>query len=273
MLTLPLPACVIVIEENHSYDQVIGSTAAPYINSLANQGALMTSMSAVTHPSQPNYLALFSGSTQAVTTDTPPKTPFAAENLGSELIAAGKSFGGYSESMPSVGYTGTSAAGILYARKHNPWSDFSNVPAANNMPLTSFATDFSTLPTVSVVIPNQVHDMRSASVAAGDTWLRANLDPYVEWARTNNSLLIVTFDEGSEHKADPRLTSDPFVGPMVKPGIMRTPSTTITCCGPWRTSTRLTYPTPDVVNATSIANIWTDSTVPTVSIAATGRRL
>src|SRR4051812_13172554 len=90
VLTLPTPAhVVIVIEENHSYDQVIGSSSAPYINSLANQGALMTDMSAVTHPSQPNYLALFSGSTRGVTNNVLPKTPFTEENLGSELIAAG----------------------------------------------------------------------------------------------------------------------------------------------------------------------------------------
>src|SRR6266850_2595695 len=55
---------VIVIEENHAYPQVIGSASAPYINSLAAGGALMTQSFAVAHPSQPNYIALFSGSTQ-----------------------------------------------------------------------------------------------------------------------------------------------------------------------------------------------------------------
>ena len=55
---------VIVIEENHSYSEIIGSSAAPYINSLAAQGALFTQSHATTHPSQPNYLHLFSGSNQ-----------------------------------------------------------------------------------------------------------------------------------------------------------------------------------------------------------------
>src|SRR5258708_36025068 len=60
---------VIVIEENHSYAEIIGSANAPYINSLAAMGALFTNSFGVTHPSEPNYLALFSGSTQGVTDD------------------------------------------------------------------------------------------------------------------------------------------------------------------------------------------------------------
>ena len=57
---------VIVIEENHSYGEIIGSSFAPYINSLATRGALFTQSYAITHPSQPNYLDLFSGSNQGV---------------------------------------------------------------------------------------------------------------------------------------------------------------------------------------------------------------
>src|SRR4051794_28596939 len=60
---------VIVVEENHSYDEIIGAADLPYINGLAANGALFTQSFAISHPSQPNYLALFSGSTQGVTTD------------------------------------------------------------------------------------------------------------------------------------------------------------------------------------------------------------
>src|SRR5437879_4998290 len=68
---VPMPDhVVIVIEENHLFSEIIGNTAqAPYINSLAQQGASMSNHSGITHPSQPNYLALFSGSTQGVTDD------------------------------------------------------------------------------------------------------------------------------------------------------------------------------------------------------------
>src|SRR4051812_5245745 len=80
---------VIVIEENHSFDQVIGSGSAPYINSLANSGMLFTNFYAITHPSQPNYLQFYSGSNQGVTTNTTPTgLPFTTPNLGAELISA-----------------------------------------------------------------------------------------------------------------------------------------------------------------------------------------
>ncbi|HSZ55982.1 MAG TPA: hypothetical protein VK797_09990, partial [Tepidisphaeraceae bacterium] len=67
---VPTPAhVVIVVEENSSYDEIIGNSSAPYINTLASQGALFTNSSAIEHPSQPNYLDLFSGSNQGVTDD------------------------------------------------------------------------------------------------------------------------------------------------------------------------------------------------------------
>jgi acid phosphatase len=183
---------VVVIEENHAYGEVIGNANAPYITSLANGGAKMTQSFAITHPSEPNYLALFSGSTQGLTSDSCPHT-YSAENLGHQLIAAGRTFKGYSESMPSDGYTGCTSG--RYARKHNPWVNFTNVPAASNLRFTGFPTNFTTLPSVSIVVPNLCNDMHDCSVSTGDTWLRNNLGAYATWATTHNSLLVVTFDE------------------------------------------------------------------------------
>ena len=60
---------VVVMEENHAYNEIIGSASAPYINSLASQYGVATSYVAVAHPSLPNYLALTGGSTFGVTTD------------------------------------------------------------------------------------------------------------------------------------------------------------------------------------------------------------
>jgi phosphatidylinositol-3-phosphatase len=192
---------VVVVEENHSYGEVIGNANAPYITSLANNGAKMTQSYAVTHPSQPNYLALFSGSTQGITDDSCPHT-FSAQNLGRQLINAGKTFKGYSESMPSDGYTGCSSGN--YARKHNPWVDFSNVPASSNLRFADFPTDYTTLPKVSFVVPNLCNDMHDCSVSTGDTWLKNHLGAYATWAKTHNSLLLVTFDE-DDHSASNRI--------------------------------------------------------------------
>src|SRR5262249_34105585 len=105
----------------------------------------------------------------------------------------------------------------LYARKHNPWVNFADVPAASNQPFSSFPSDFGQLPTVAFVVPNQSNDMHSGSLAAGDTWLQQHLDAYVRWAPAHNSLLIVTWDEDDEAtEANHILTL--FVGAHVKPG-------------------------------------------------------
>src|SRR6476646_9590921 len=100
---LPRPDhIVIVVEENHSFEQIVGSASAPYINSLAASGALFTNAHAVEHPSQPNYLDLFSGSNQGVTSDACPQS-FSTPNLASELISKGLTFGGYAEDLPDTG--------------------------------------------------------------------------------------------------------------------------------------------------------------------------
>jgi acid phosphatase len=218
---------VVVIEENTGYDQIIGNSAAPYINKLAQGGALMTDSHGVTHPSEPNYLALFSGSTQGVTGDpTLPNngSPFSTPNLGAALFQAGKSFGMYSEDLPTTGSTVDFTAGNTYASKHNPYVDWqptdpahpqpNAVPASGNMPFTNFqlltqqqlagnGPGFNALPSVSFVAPNQNNDMHgtassatgNALINAGDVWLQNNLDAYAQWAKTHNSLLIVTWDE------------------------------------------------------------------------------
>ncbi|WP_433617713.1 alkaline phosphatase family protein [Dactylosporangium sp. CA-139114] len=185
---------VLVMFENHAYSQISGAGSAPYFNSLASQGAKFTKSYAITHPSQPNYIALFSGSTQGVTSDDCPKN-FTGTNLQSQLSGAGLSFKGYSESMPSNGYTGCSSGN--YQRKHNAWVDFSSVPAASNLTYASFpsSSNYASLPTVAFVSPNMCNDMHDCSVGTGDTWLKNNLDAYAQWAKTHNSLLIVTFDE------------------------------------------------------------------------------
>ncbi|MBO0769267.1 MAG: hypothetical protein J2O48_11350 [Solirubrobacterales bacterium] len=192
--TVPTPSHVVVVmEENHSYSDIIGSSQAPYLNQLAGQGASMTSSYAVTHPSEPNYMALFAGSTFGLSADTCPVNEGNTPNLGSELLAAGQTFKGYSEGLPATGST-TCTSG-RYARKHVPWANFSNVPGSDSLPFSSFPSDYSSLPTVSFVIPNLDDDMHDGTVSAGDTWLKNNLSSYVSWAKSHNSLLIVTWDE------------------------------------------------------------------------------
>jgi phosphatidylinositol-3-phosphatase len=199
---------VIVVEENKDYEQIIDSPAAPYINgTLKAEGASLTQMFAEEHHSQGNYFWLLSGSNQNVGfSDQIPKDLISARNLGRRLMDAGRSFKGYSEDLPSIGSTEHSRG--LYARKHVPWISFSDLPdgttaaGSSNLRFQDFPASFSDLPTVSFVIPNLINDMHDgsvpASVTAGDTWLRQHLADYYQWAKQNNSLLILTFDENDK---------------------------------------------------------------------------
>ena len=212
---LPVPAhIVIVVEENKPDSAIMGSKSAPYLNTLANSGANMTQSFAEAHPSEPNYLALFSGNTFGLTSDACPVNAGATPNLASELLAAGYTFGGFSEDLPSVGATDCSAG--KYARKHVPWADFPALPTSVNQPYSALPTDLTKLPTVSFVVPNLCDDMHDCGVAAGDSWVKAHLPAYVDWARTHNSLLVVTFDEDEGTAGNHIATL--LIGPMVTPG-------------------------------------------------------
>ncbi len=211
---------VVVIEENHAASSIVGNSDAPFFNGPAPGGALMTQSFAIGHPSQPNYLALFAGDTFGVTSNTCPLSLGNAPNLASELIATGRSFGGYAEGLPASDPRACTAG--KYARKHVPWLNFANVPASATLPLSSFTGD-GALPTVSFVVPDLGNDMHDGSVADADSWLASHLGGYANWAKANNSLLIVTWDEDDEHEGNRIPTV--FYGAGIKPGTYSQPIT------------------------------------------------
>lgn len=214
---LPRPDhIVVVIEENRGYSQIMDKgNSNSYIHALARRGVLFTQSYGVTHPSQPNYLALFSGSTQGVTSNACPHT-FDTDNLASSLLDKGLSFASYAESLPTGGsdicWSGA------YQRKHNPvvnWQG-ARLSAGLNQRFADFPNDFSRLPAVSFAIPDQNNDMHDGSFEAADEWLKKHIDPYVEWAMKHNSLLILTWDEDNGREDNHIVTI--LVGPMVKTG-------------------------------------------------------
>ncbi len=294
---VPVPShVVVVIEENHDYGQIIGSSAAPYINGLLadSKAALFTNSWALTHPSQPNYLMLFSGSNQGVTNDNVPQgLPFTTVNLGGSLVGAGKTFAGYSEDLPSTGYSGANYGG--YARKHNPWvnwqgSPTNGIPPEANRPLSNFPTDFDSLPRVSFVIPNQDNDMHNGSdpstIVTGDSWLQQHLDGYIQWAKTHNSLFILTFDEGTSTGTNQIVTI--FIGAMVKGGryaevinhysLLRTledmftlphsggSSTSLAITDCWTTATGMHEPGPPIPERTALEPCYPNPFNPATTI-------
>jgi hypothetical protein len=230
LAVLPVPDHIVIcILENHGYSQIIGSSAAPFINSLATNNASFGSSYALTHPSQPNYIMFFSGANQGVINDNLPSgTPWTTANLGGSLINAGLTFGAYSQGLPAVGSTVTTSG--QYARKHAPWVDWqgtgtNQVPSTCNQPFTSFPSNYSTLPKVSFVIPDMDHDMHNgsnpATITTGDTWVQTNLSGYITWANSHNSLFILTFDE-DENSASTNQIVTIFSGQMVQPGYYHT---------------------------------------------------
>jgi len=214
---LPRPDhVVVVIEENRSYMQVMDPrNQDSYIHALAKRGTLFTRSYGITHPSQPNYLALFSGTTHGITNNVCPLS-FDSDNLASTLLEAGLSFASFSESMPEVGYAGCKSG--AYQRKHNPVANWqgSRLPASVNQRFDDFPMDYSKLPTVSFVVPNQNNDMHDGSFTDADNWLKTHIAPYVDWAMKHNSLLILTWDE-DHYQSDNRIATV-IVGPMVQSG-------------------------------------------------------
>ncbi len=227
---------VVVIEENHSYSQIVGDTTdAPYINNtLIGQGGLLYSGSySPEHPSQPNYLDIFSGSDQGITGDYLPTAPQYSEplanaaNLGAQLLNAKDTFQEYNQGFSAINnttsynqtsynpYTGISGAtsaqlSDTYVRKHNAVVNWVNPTltsvSGNLLPLSTMsgfsqfpttAAGYANLPTVSFVVPNLENDMHNGSIATGDTWLSQNMNGYLQWAKTHDSLLLVTWDENN----------------------------------------------------------------------------
>ncbi len=215
---------VVVIEENHSYSQIVGNTAdAPYINNtlIGNGGLLYTQSYSPEHPSQPNYLDLFAGGDQGITGDYVPGSPqysepFSTPNLAAQLLNAGDSFKEYNQTYSAIDNStnynqatyNNGTTNDTYARKHNAVINWVNPSltsvSGNQLPLSTMtgfsefpttAAGYAALPTVSFVIPNLENDMHNGTIAAGDTFLQQNLDGYVQWAKANNSLLLVTWDE------------------------------------------------------------------------------
>jgi hypothetical protein len=213
---------IVVVMENKAYAQ---ASAPPYTASLMASGSSFSSFYAYTHPSQPNYLMLWSGSTQGVTNDACPAagSPYASDNLGQACEAAGKTWRTYAEDLPSPGSAVCTNNGTLYLRRHCPWTYFSNLDHNNERLYTDLATDIanSTLPNLAFVIPNN-HDNTHDSgydVYFGDAWLAANVPAMID-AVGPYGVVILTWDEDDGHAGNRVLTV--FKGPLVKSGYQST---------------------------------------------------
>ena len=200
----------IVVEENQSFENVIGSASMPYLNALADRYGLAVNYFANTQPSIGDYFWLTTG--QNITNDSNFSGTVTADNIVRQLNFAGKTWKAYAESLPSVGYLGGDA--YPYVKRHNPFAYFSDVinspsQANNVVPFSQFASHLvnDQLPDYSFIIPNQqnnAHDCPAGipnctnadKLAAADSWLKTNIDPLIaSTAFRQGGLLVITFDE------------------------------------------------------------------------------
>jgi len=206
---------VVIVMENHSYSKIIGSTDAPYENSLAAECGVASSYYAITHPSLPNYIAMTAGTTAGITDDKSPS--YHKLTNPSIFEQEGSSWRSYEESMPSNCDLSNSG---LYAVRHNPGPYFTNARTAcstQDVPVLS-SPAFSAAYTF--VTPNLCNDMHDCSVTTGDNWLKAFVPKVLGSSEYNNGnlVLFLTWDEGGGSTGTNNVPMI-VVGPTVPAGL------------------------------------------------------
>jgi acid phosphatase len=215
-----------IIMENKEYGRIVGSSSAPYMNQLIARYGQATNLYAETHPSEPNYIALTSGGLQGTSGDGTYDLP--APNLFDQVEASGRTWHVYAQGYPGGCFKTFQAAPVQdgigaagdYVRKHNPaisYTSISGNPArcANITNLTGFdaaAADFE------MIIPNEINDMHSGSVSAGDYFLNSFVSQLVKSPAFEDSLLIVTFDEGDSSDQGGGHIATILASPNMTPG-------------------------------------------------------
>ncbi len=208
----------VIMMENTSYASLIGNPNAPWINSAATTFGLATSYFGVAHPSQPNYIAATSGSTNGVIDDS--DITIDVTNIVDQLESHRKTWKAYMQSLSlcNGNLLAHSCGNQLYERKHNPFISYLNVQTnpsrlAQIVDFSQFATDLAnnTVPKFAWISPDQCHDMHGRAadpsdpcdfsneqllIAAGDAFLSGTVIAIMNSsAWTGNSVIFITWDE------------------------------------------------------------------------------
>lgn len=174
----------------------------PFLSQLAAQGALLTNYSAITNPSQPNYIGLTSGGTWGIADDN--NHTVDVRHIGNLIEEKGLTWKSYAEGYP--GGCNLSANVGTYYRKHEPFLSYTNVQTdptrcAKVVNSSEFSTDLAAgnLPNFSLYIPDINNDGHDTGVAYADNWLSSTFSTLIKDPNfMKNNLFIVTFDEGSQ---------------------------------------------------------------------------
>jgi len=195
----------VVYFENKEYSQVVGSSSAPFINSLIAKYGSSTNFFAERHPSEPNYIALTSGGTQGVTDDG--SYDLGVTSLFAQVEASGRTWASVQQGWPGGCFTGSSSKAVVdgvgksgsYVRKHNPAISYKSISgnATECAHITNMASFNPAGANFQFITPNMINDMHDGTVADGDAWLKAFLPQITNSPAFANSVVFLTFDEGT----------------------------------------------------------------------------
>jgi acid phosphatase len=216
----------VIILENKEYGRIVGSAQAPYMNSLIARYGTATSFYGETHPSEPNYIALTSGGLQGTASDG--TYNLNVPNLFDQVEASGRSWHTYAQGYPGNCFKpyaadpvtdGTGAAGD-YVRKHNPAISYTSISgnASRCAQITALKGFDPAAANLEFIIPNEINDMHSSSVAAGDAFLKAFVPSILDSPAFANSVLFITFDEGDTNVNGGGHIATIIASPGMKPG-------------------------------------------------------
>ena len=216
----------VLVLENHEASSIVGSSNAPYLNGLIAKYGFATDYTAVSHPSQPNYIALFSGSTQGVADDGTHE--LSGKNLADQLEAKGKTWNVFAQDYPGGCFTGSTNNGTgdgigsagSYARKHDPAISFTDIASSPSRcaRISSFAGFDPAAGDFELIVPNDCNDMHSCSVATGDAFLKAFVPKITDSPAFANSVLFITFDEGTSDIGGGGRVATVVVSPLTAAG-------------------------------------------------------
>jgi acid phosphatase len=197
---------IVILMENHGLNDIVGS--ATYMTTLANTYGLATQYTAVSHPSEPNYLALIGGDTFGVTRDGVCCWTINSTNVVDRIENAGLTWQAWAEDASG---SGTCSFRPPQSADHFGFLEFSDINTASrcaNFHSTQSSSDSEFVNALNNspsnfmwLTPNDCNDMHDCPVSTGDTYL-AGLVPRILTSNlfaTQKAALFVVFDEGNNN--------------------------------------------------------------------------
>jgi hypothetical protein len=196
---VPFSHVMIVVLENSNYSNAMNQS---FLSELSKKGASLDNMTALTHPSQGNYISMIGGDTFGITNDK--NIDLDAQHIGDLLEAKGLTWKAYVEGFPGNCFLGATSG--KYARKHVPFLSFKNVSTnptrcKNIVDAKQMDLDIQSnnLPNYAIYIPDLSNDGHDTGVSFADTYMSKKFGPLLQDQKFMNQMLfVVTFDEAGK---------------------------------------------------------------------------